>query len=186
MKHLNFAMLFLLMQTTAPIFESDLGPGEGPHEFVASATELHLFASPSSVGNARMIGVSAGQRLPYDETRYKTIQAGRIRVLKATQWEIREFGPVSRVFHEDYYSDKFKRQKIELQPDTIIEYLQYRAEGSCFFRIGGKVMDGTCPLYDETKFHLEREEKTEWWIHVSNGTSAGWLLVDKSLKEVPQ
>jgi hypothetical protein len=184
MTPLNFAMLLLLMQTTAPIFESDPPPGEGPHEFVAAANALRLFDLPAAVGTARTIRVSLNQPLPYDASRHKTIQAGRVRVLKATQWEIRDFGSVPRVFHDDYYSDKFKRQQIELQAGTIIEYLQYRAEGSCFFRIGGKVMDGTCPLYDETKFHLEREEKTEWWIHVSVGTSKGWLLVDKSLKEM--
>jgi hypothetical protein len=185
MNLLNLVMFFLAMQNM-PIFESDLGPGEGPREFVAAANELRLFDSPSNSGKAKTIRASLGQPVPYDDTRYKTNQVGRVRVLKASQWEVREFGSVQRVFREDYYSDKFERKKVELKAGMVIDYLQYRAEGDCFFRIGGKVMDGTCPLYDKTIFHSESEPKTEWWIHVSIGDSTGWLLVDKSLKEVQQ
>ena len=101
MKILNLAMFLLLIQNTVPIFESNLGPGEGPREFVASANGLRLFDSPSGSGKAKQARSSRGELLPYDDTRYKTIQAGRIRVLKATRLEVRKFGAVQRVFRED-------------------------------------------------------------------------------------
>ena len=46
------------------------------------------------------------------------------------------------------------------------EYLQYRAEGTCFIRIERRVIDADCPAYMKSMFKVEIEPKTELWIHV--------------------
>ena len=68
------------------------------------------------------------------------------------------------------------------QPGLNIEYLQYRAEGTCFVRLSGVVIDADpCPINDKAMFRLETEPKIEWWIHVVlPDNSVGWLLVTDS------
>ena len=135
----------------------------------------------------KTVKVLVGQSLPYDDTRYKTIQTGRIRVLKPSQIEAQMIGSVRRVFTKEYYSDKFKSVKLDLKPGMIVEYLQYRAEGSCFLRVDSKVLYASCLPNDATQFHVQSEPKTELWIHVTLGDSRGWLLVsDSTVKQVEQ
>jgi hypothetical protein len=96
-------------------------------------------------------------------------------------------GSVNRFSREDYYKGKFAPALMDVQPGMNVEYLQYRAEGTCFVRIAGNVIDAdSCPANDKSKFRVETEPKTEWWIHiVFSGVSAGWLLVtDSSVKAV--
>ena len=97
-------------------------------------------------------------------------------------------GPARRVSAKEYTSNKFSEVKIEVKPGMDIEYLQYRAEATCFVRIGRDVVDAApCPNIDESAFKLETEPKTELWIHVSLSNSGGWLLVTgTTAKEVPQ
>ena len=67
-----------------------------------------------------------------------------------------------------------------------LEYLQYRAEGSCFIRMEGGVIDADdCPANNKSLFKIEAEPTVESWIHVVLRGSSGWLLVnDSGMKEV--
>ena len=70
---------------------------------------------------------------------------------------------------------------VEVKAGTTFDYLQYRAEGTCFVRIDGTVIDAeACPIINKTSFRLEREPKTQLWIHVAIADSEGWILVGKS------
>jgi len=179
-----------LLQSAASIFETDMPPYEGTHEFEAATKELRLHELPSTTSRTiNTVKVSLGQRLPYDDTVYRTIQSGRIRVLAPSHVEGRMIGPVRRLLSKAYYDyNAFRTVKIEVKPGMIIEYLQYRAEGTCFLRIGNNVVEAAqCPNEDNSIFKLETEPKTELWIHVSIGKSSGWLLVtDATAKLVPQ
>jgi hypothetical protein len=78
------------------------------------------------------------------------------------------------------YFGNFPNVKVDVAPGTTVEYLQYRAEATCFVRVGKNVIDASpCPDINKDAFKLEREEKTELWIHVTVD-SGGRLMVDKT------
>lgn len=170
------------------IFESELWPGEGRPVFVAVARELVLQERPTrSAKVIKRLPVAPKQRLEFGHTRYRTIKAGRLVVLVSSTIEGRLLGATLRLTHDDYYSDKFVDASVEVSAGITVEYLQYRAEGTCFVRVAGKTLEAdTCPTEDLRRFRLEAHPIVEWWIHIIvNGTAAGWLLVtDDSVKEV--
>lgn len=96
-------------------------------------------------------------------------------------------GPVTQLFSKEYYSGNFPNVTIDVVPGTAVDYLQYRAEATCFVRVGKNVIDASpCPDIDKDAFKVEREEKTELWIHVTVD-SGGWLMVDETtVKTAPQ
>ena len=184
---LPIVLLLAFLQRPVALFEIDLWPGEGRPVFEAVSRNLELRELPSA--SSKVIGtVSASprQRLSFDNTRYRTIQAGHIRVLASTRVTGRMLGVVNGLSREDYYKGKFAPAIVEVQPGANVEYLQYRAEGTCFVRIAGNVIDADpCPSNDKSMFRVETEPKTELWIHiVLSGDSAGWLLVTDSTVKI--
>jgi hypothetical protein len=183
-----YSMFFLtvVLQARSPVFETDLWPGEGVPQFEALSKELRLHERPlSSSRITSTLMVSPGQSVDYDDTLYRTVESGRIEVLESSEIEARLIGKVNRLTKSDYYSNKFKTVKRELQLKMIIEYIQYRAEGACFLGIDGQVLNMFCPGDHDPKFQILSEPKTEWWIHVVLGTSSGWIQVsDSTVKDV--
>lgn len=179
--------LLLLLQVVVPVFESETGPGEGPYEYRAVATELAIHEQPSSTSRlVKTLPVKKDQLLTPDAERYRTMRAGSIRVLAKAEVTGRLIGKVSYLSINDYYSRKYPETKVPVRTRDVIDYLQYRAEGSCFVQIQGKVLDSACPVYDKTHFKLEREPKTELWVHLPTPKdAAGWVLVtDAAIKRV--
>jgi hypothetical protein len=187
----------LLQSSSSTIFEIALWPGENTPIFEAVSTPLQLHERPSSTSpfsstvnisgqRIAFVNVSAGKGVTYDDTRYRTTKAGRIRALVASQVMGRMIGNVTSLSREDYHSDKFPQADIDVKSGASFDYLQYRAEASCFIRIAGKVIDTTpCPANDKTRFRVEMEPQVEWWIHVVIGNSRGWALVsDSTVKDV--
>ncbi|HEY2381433.1 MAG TPA: hypothetical protein VGK48_09680 [Terriglobia bacterium] len=183
-----FSMLFLtvMLQARAPVFEIDLWPGEGVPRFEAVSKELMLHELPlTSSRIVSTVAVLPGQNVDFDDTLYRTVEAGRIEVLQPSEIDGRVIGKVNRLTRSDYNSNKFKTFKRELQPKMIIEYIQDRAEGTCFLGIDGEVLDTLCPTDHDPKLHVLTEPKTEWWIHVVLGVSAGWIQVsDSTVRDV--
>ena len=77
-------------------------------------------------------------------------------------------------------SARIPQQAVACKPGDVIEYLQYRAEGTCFVRVGDQVVDAhPCPAQDDAKFRVATKPKTEWWIRVVvERVPVGWALVD--------
>jgi hypothetical protein len=183
----SIALFLAFLQAPVSLFEVDLWPGEGRPVFEAVSRSLELREVP--LVSSKIIGtvtVSPRRRLSFDNTRYRTIQAGNVRVLASTRVTGRMLGSVSRLSREDYYKGKFTTASVDVRPGMSVEFLQYRAEGTCFVRIAGNVIEAdSCPANDKSKFRVETEPKTEWWIHiVFPGGSAGWLLVTDSSAKV--
>lgn len=87
---------------------------------------------------------------------------------------------MTQLFSKDYYSGRFPNAKVGVAPGTTLEYLQYRAEGTCFVRIDKDVIDASpCPDIDKNGFKLEKEPKTELWIHLTVD-SGGCVIVDET------
>lgn len=176
----------VLAQSSSGVFEIELWPGEGRPRFRAATAELGIREAPSvSAKVVRRLPVSKGQEITFDQTRYRTVKAGRLQVLTSTSVNGRILGAIRFLSLESYYKGRFPTKAVECRQGDALEYLQYRAEGTCFVRIGGQVIDADpCPVQDERAFRVATKPETEWWIRmVLNDTPVGWLRVeDASIK----
>jgi hypothetical protein len=179
--------LAILQVTQTSIFEVDLWPEEGVPVFEAVSGRLRLREFPSlSSKVVTTLMVPPGQRLAFDDTRYRTTKAGRFTALTAGPIAGRSLGQVTRLSKVDYYSGKFSATSVPLKAGEHIEYVQYRAEGTCFVRIASQVIDAApCPNQQPAQFRLEVEPTTEWWIHITwNEKASGWVLVSGATVKV--
>jgi hypothetical protein len=163
-----------------------VSPGEYPPDFAAADKTLDLRDAPYlSARVSQRVNVSPNQRLEIDDVRYRTVRAGRIRVLKDTAIHGRLIGSVRHLSREQYYTGQFEDVDVPVKRGAVFEYLQYRAEGTCFIRIENRAIDAGCPADIESDYKVEIEPQTEWWIHVVLPKAAGWVLVvDRNVKRV--
>ena len=168
--------------TSRPIFEIDLWPGEGIPmlESATGVLTLHRRPSPASpVTHELNVGVD--HRLTYDSTTYQTMIPGRLRVLAPYNIRGRVLGNVSRLTEDRYYSTRLQQTIMPVDSTSRLEFLQYRAEGSCFVRLNGRVIDAEdCPAMNPIEFALEEEPVTRLWARVVEGKRVGWVLVSDS------
>jgi hypothetical protein len=178
----------LLQIGQASIFEVDMWPEEGRPVFQAVGQPLRLRAAPSSSSQVvATVPVQAGRRLAFDQTLYRTTRAGSFTALKASVIAGRDLGDITRLAKADYYSAKFPPASVSVKSAETIEYLQYRAEGTCFVRVGLHVINAApCPNQQPNEFRTQLEPTTEWWIHVTVSQRAvGWVLVSATtVKEI--
>jgi hypothetical protein len=167
-------------QVETVTFETALWPGEGRPRFQSGTDELIVREAPSTSATVvRRLTVTAGQSISFDESRYRTIEPGRFEVRAATNVTGRLLGSLQLLTRDMYYSGRFPDRRVPCERDGVIEYLQYRAEGTCFIRVAGQVVDADpCPTRDDQTFRLVAEPKTEWWIRIVNQAATGWVLVD--------
>lgn len=178
-------ILTAAMAAQAPsvaVFETETWPGEGRPHFLAITHEIVIRESPSSNATIiRRLPVRTGQSVAFDQTRFRTMVPGSIQVLAAGTVTGRVIGTTRLLLtREAYYKGKFPQGTAEVQPGDAIEYLQYRAEGTCFVRVDGRILDATpCPSENERRFRVVSQPATEWWIRVVvDGEPIGWLLVE--------
>jgi hypothetical protein len=185
------ALLTLLLTSTVQAdvpFEIALWPGEGRPVVQSVASVLPLREQPfSSAKTVLTLAATPGQRLQFDETRFRTTRPGHLQAVVATIVTGRRLGSIRVLSRADYYSGKFPDTETKLNAGDFVEYLQYRAEGTCFVRIDGIVIDANpCPHANRDVFRLVAEPTVEWWIRLVNDDKPiGWLLLtDKTAKVV--
>jgi hypothetical protein len=182
-----YAALALLAQAPSGVCEIELWPGEGRPQFQVMANELAIHDTPSSSARiVRRLSVARGQDIAFDETRYRTTESGHLQVLAPTRISGRVLGAIPSLSRDAYYMGQFPRQEIACKQGDVIEYLQYRTEGTCFVRVADQVVDADpCPAQDDRAFRLATEPKTEWWIRVVvDRVPVGWVMVDaKAVKQ---
>ena len=181
------AAVALLAQAPSGVFEIELWPREGRPQFQAVANELVIREMPSmSATIVRRLGVTRGQQIVFDETRYRTTESGRLQVLGAASLTGRQLGTTRLLTREAYYRGRFPRQAVALEEGDVVEYLQHRAEGTCFVLFADQIIDADpCPAQDNRAFRVVSQPKTEWWIRVVlDRVPAGWAMVDeKAVKQ---
>lgn len=98
----------------------------------------------------------------------------------------RDLGKISYLARDAYYGSGFPNVTVEVNPSMVFEYLQYRAEGTCFVRIGGRVLDAKpCPVSDTSRFRTAGDPEITWWVRVHIVDHGhGWLLVSDSTAHV--
>jgi hypothetical protein len=188
---LRFVLLLVFLwgsQVIAPEFETDVWPEEGRPRLQAAAGLISVREKPST--SAELVGrvrVPLNVDLVFDETRYQTLQAGNLRALSDVTVRGRNLGPIVSLSRTSYYDAHFPDAQLTCAKGTLVKYLLYRAEGTCFVKIGENVIEANpCPDGDAAAFVSERPVKTEWWIKVRHeGKPLGWVLVDgKEVKEL--
>jgi hypothetical protein len=181
------AAVAFFAQAPSGVFEIELWPGEGRPQFQAVANELVIREMPSMSANiVRRLGITRGQHIAFDETRYRTTESGHLQVLAAANVTGRVFGTIRLLTRDAYYKGQFPRQSVALKEGDVVEYLQYRAEGTCFVHIADHVIDADpCPAQDDRTFRVITQPKTEWWIRVVvDRVPVGWVMVDeKAVKQ---
>jgi hypothetical protein len=180
------AVATLAQASSASVFETETWPGEGLPQFRAVTHEIVIREIPSKESKViRRLPVTPGQRIAFDSTRFRTLEPGRIAALSATSVSGRVLGNTQHLTRDEYYKGRFPHDAIALTAGDRFEYLQYRAEGTCFVRIADQVVDAKpCPAEDSRRFRVISQPKTEWWIRVLvDGASLGWVLVeDRTLR----
>jgi hypothetical protein len=163
-------------------FAIDLWPGEGIPVIEARRELLLLRDAPDA--NAPVVDSlrgRIGRRLAFDSTRYQTLRSGELRAVTPLSIAGRDLGELTHLSRDRYYSSAVDAS-IPVAVHGTIEFLQYRAEGTCFVRIDKRVIDAhPCPGFGKESVEVTREPLTEWWILVRGmrGTP-GWLLVSDS------
>ena len=111
-----------------------------------------------------------------------TVTPGQLRALAQTRITGRRLGDIKRLSKDEYYRGRFPRTEVVVDAGERVEYLQDRAEGTCFVRVEGTVIDAeACPAEDAQAFAVESKPALEWWIDVVvDGKRRGWLLVGSS------
>lgn len=176
-----------LLTATPPrevaLFSVDLWPGEGIPVIELQRPSLPLYADPDPhAAVLDSLHGRVGQRVAFDSTRYQTIESGTMSVHGDFQLSGRDLGNVRRVTLERYYQPDVAEVSIPVDAPSTIDFLQYRAEGTCFVRIAQRVIDAQpCPGFGRESVQVVREPLTRWWV-LTRGSAgvSGWLLVSDS------
>lgn len=179
------ALLLLLQATATPVFQSELWPGEGRPVFDTPSGNVALrqFPSDGAVIITTLV-LKPGTRLTFDSTSYQTLRPGKLRSKTEVRLAVRDFGDVSAVSRQRYYSP-IPFQEVVLPAGAQGDYLQYRAEGNCFIRLEKRVLEAEqCPNSDD-RLELLAQPDIRWWIRITGeGGAVGWALVDgQSVRE---
>jgi hypothetical protein len=168
------------------VFEAGLWLGEGIPVINAVRAELPLLRAPSpDAASAGTLSTPTGSRITYDSTRLQTVKPATVRVTDSAAVHGRLLGRVHLLSRDRYYSDEFRDTTISLAPSERFEYLQARAEGSCFVRIDSSLVEANpCPTHDSASFAVSGEPELRWWIFVTSDSASGWLLVSDSTAKV--
>ena len=164
-------------------FTVDLWPGEGIPVIESRRAMLLVRAEPDPDSPVvDTVRVPVGRRLVFDATRVQTITPGTMRSVAPMHVTGRDMGSTSHVSHEQYYFPTKPEVSVPVAAAATIEYLQYRAEGTCFVRIEQRVIDAhPCPGFGPESVVVERQPLIRWWIRVQGESgTAGWIVVSDS------
>jgi hypothetical protein len=165
------------------VFAADLWPGEGIPviELRRPAVPVYAQPDPTSAVVDTLRG-RVGQRVAFDSTRYQTIESGTIRIHTSLELKGRDLGDVTHLTLDRYYHPNAVETSIPLTASSTVEFLQYRAEGTCFVRVQNTVIDAQpCPGFGPESVSVVRDPVTRWWVLVrGEKDKPGWLLVSDS------
>lgn len=169
-----------------PVFEVGLWPGEGIPVIATVRDTVVLRASPDPDGAVvgRLV-LRSGHRIAYDSTRFQTIIPTRLRTENDVSVSGRYLGSLRYLSRDQYYSAAFGDTTVIVTAADTLEYLQYRAEGTCFVRVAFDVIDADpCPLRDTVRVRMLGHPATRWWVYVRMPEGTGWLMVSDTSAKV--
>jgi len=164
-------------------FQFEGWPGEGVPVLTATATiaaPLRAEAKPDSpeYGTCKL---PSGSRLKWSMST-QVVQSPTSMTLKAAKsLTVTSYGRLVLLTKSAYYN-KGNEKTLSMDAGAKVEFLMYRAEGSCFFRYKGEVFSAEC---SEFEFAGE-DQKSEWWLQAECGDVGGWMRVDSILSSFAQ
>lgn len=169
-------------------FESELWPEEGVPVFRATTSHLTLHARPyHEAPVVAELDVEPGSLIQFRSFRYRTVRPGKVVAKKAGRLTGRNLGRINYLSRDTYYEDTSQPVELAYEPGDTFEYIQYRAEGSCFIRHGGYVFDiDYCPwLGGSEELALTKQPYAESWLHVTgrNEKPVGWLCHQRGVAD---
>ena len=169
-------------------FESEFWPEEGIPEFRSSTSHLTLHVRPShDAPTASELKVEPNAKIDFSGFRYRTIRPGKVVAKKSGTLTGRNLGRIGYLSRETYYDAYSESVELPYAAGDTFEYLQYRAEGSCFIRHEGYVFDiDYCPwLGGSDELALTKQPVAESWLHVvdKSGKAKGWLCAESGVAE---
>lgn len=163
-------------------FESSMTPEEGVPHYETLAGAIELYAEPNAAAMlAGRVSPPAGTRFESAEARFRTLEPAPVTLKVPLRARGRSFGCIGLLTREAYYRSEQPSADMNLPAGTAFEYLQYRAEGTCFVRIDGAVLDtdDLCPTVDRELFEMPAEPATELWIRTTLDGVTGWVRIDE-------
>ena len=165
----------LTSQALGHVFSVNLWPGEGKPVLVATGEAIVVFKEPSSgAPPVAVLKLKKDTPVSFSEARKVTLKAGVIKFKKGTEVSGTAYGKVTTLTESQYYQSG-KPVTVRFLQDELVDYLQYRAEGTFFVQRGGVVMalsEGPSP---------DVEPNIEWWVRLkptSKSSKVGWIRVD--------
>lgn len=180
------AVLLFGVEAQESTFVVGLWPGEGRPQFTAKGSELVLRENPTAGSRVtRRLKTRRGVPIAFDEVQYHTVRSGRFVAQRNAVLTGRVLGQIAYLSREAYYHGHYPTREVAVAAGAAIEYLQYRAEGTCFVRFWDQVIDADpCPTHEDRSFRLTIKPETVLWIRVLVAQRpAGWLRVDQAAVE---
>ena len=165
------------------VFATDLWPGEGIPVIQMQRTALPVHAEPDPASEVvDTLRGRVGQRVAFDSTRYQTIESGTIGIHTSFELKGRNLGDLKHLTLDRYYQPNESETSIPMTAPATVEFLQYRAEGTCFVRVQNTVIDAQpCPGFGRESVSIVRDPVTRWWVLVRGvRDKPGWLLITDS------
>src|SRR5207247_2575923 len=98
---------------------------------------------------------------------YRTIRSGTATARSAGSLHGRSFGSVSYISRGMYYETYAEYRDYPFQSGDVIEYLQYRAEGSGFVRLKDDVLEVHLPWTEkDCPLQLTADPVCESWLQL--------------------
>lgn len=147
-------------------------PGEGIPEFTATSdTTLELRSAPGGPTTATC-ALAADAPLAYTSSQVVTERSAPVRLEASRELPAGSvaYGGQSRLDPAAAQGTSAAGRRIG--PDTVVYHLQYRAEGTCLYRIDDDVVETDC-------FHdPDASADTSWWVQTTCDGNTGWVRVD--------
>lgn len=163
-------------------FTIELPPGEGIPVLEAVGDSIVLHAGPSS--GTPMTGALTGSRgriLPYDSARYVTLEPGAVVATDATEIVGYNHGATGMLTRAKYYEPGVAADTFPIAAGDTVEFLQHRAEGTCFIRRRGEVIDAReCPAIGDTSWTVLSQPATELWFRLAGEPPRGWVKIGEA------
>jgi hypothetical protein len=173
-------------------FSVDISPGEGKPILRSKGRPLSFHEQPSlDSKSVKEVRFKKGDLVPFERDRVVTTRSGSVEVKAEVALTVRNFGKTDSISVDTYYSE-IKAAPLLIKAKESVEYLQDRAEGSCFLRVYGNTVEAEeCPGMQATraaasKLVVKTRPQTQWWIFVpsAGGGVGGWTTVSDASFDV--
>lgn len=154
--------------------------GEGRPEYETISNQIELRDTPNSgAAITNVVPVSQGQFITYNNAITRTLRSGPIELQGDVLIQVREFGDISTISTDLYYSDSITWIEKKITAKDKPELLMWISEGNCFIKSNQIVYESdSCPLESGSEWTLQKQPTTESWIELNLGNSKGWAKVD--------